>query len=108
MSIDSALALAKRLKRERQARDLAPVILIVGDPEPARLGYDLSSERMALIECNGGAEVFEAGPMESTRAFHDRLVTVARARGERIVSLGSDTPQPPSRFDAEGKLIVMN
>jgi hypothetical protein len=74
MSIDSALALAKRLKRQRQARDLPPVILIIGCPEASRLGFDLRSERMALIQSNGGAELFEAEAMESTKAFHARLL----------------------------------
>jgi hypothetical protein len=104
LSIDSALALAKRLKHERQARDLAPVILIVGCPEPARLGFDLKSERMALIE----GELFEAAEIETTGSFHARLVQTARERGVRIVSVGSDEPMAVSRFNLDGSPITVN
>ena len=108
MSVDLALALAKWLKRERQALDLPPVVLIVGDPAPSRLGFDLSSERQALIEFNGGAELFEAEAMESTKAFHDRLVEVARSRNVNVVSLGSDEPVKVARYNADGTPITVN
>ena len=110
MSIDFALALAKRLKREREARDQPLVVLISGDPEPHRLlGRSLSS-REAMI----GTEVFEALDGESEKQFHRRLVAIARERivsldrGVRTVSIGDDTPELECRYDAEGNLRVLN
>jgi hypothetical protein len=108
VSIDSALALAKRLKRERQARDLPPVILIIGCPEASRLGFDLASERQALIRSNVGAELFEAEAMESTKAFHVRLCAIARSRNVHLVSVGSDQPMLESRYNLDGSVRVLN
>ena len=103
MSIAKALADARRLKRERQARDLAPVILLQGDPEPSRLGFTLSSEREAVIE----GELFEAEAMESTKAFHTRLVAIARSRNVRIISIGDELTKV-SRFNLDGTPITLN
>jgi hypothetical protein len=106
MSIDQALREAKRLKREREGRDLPLVILIVGCPEPARLGFDLKSERMALIK----GELFEALPNETTKAFHRRLVVIARERsmglnrGVITVSIGSDEPVKECLYHLDGTL----
>jgi len=44
----------------------------------------MASEREALI----GTEVFEASSDESTKAFHARIVRIARERGEYFVSIG--------------------
>jgi hypothetical protein len=104
VSIDSALREAKRLKRERQARDQPPVIMIINNPEAVRLGFDLSSERMALI----GTELFEAIELESTRAFHHRLVEIARSRRVFIVSVGSDVPQKVSLYNLDGTPVTVN
>jgi hypothetical protein len=105
MSIDSALALAKRLKREREARDQPLVIFIVNCPEAPRLGFDLKSERMAMMAFKNGPELFEATDGETTKAFHRRLCAIARERGVRIVALGSDDPpQPVCRYNLDGTL----
>jgi hypothetical protein len=105
VSIDSALALAKRLKRERQARDLSPVILIIGCPEACRLFPDrMTSEREAVI----GVDYFAALDDETTKAFHTRLCRVARERGVRIVSVGSDEPVKESRYNLDGSPITVN
>ena len=73
-------ALLDRADRLHDA-SVRPVIMIVNCPEPARLGFDLKSERMAMIESNGAAELFEATEIESTASFHRRLVAIARERG---------------------------
>jgi hypothetical protein len=80
-----------------------PVAAICNNPEAVRLGFDLTSERMALI----GTELFEAAEEESTRAFHDRLAEIARSRNVMVISVGSDTPMMESRYDADGNLRVL-
>ena len=61
MSVETALREAKRLKRERQARDQPIVVFISGDPEPPRLLGRSLSAREAMI----GTEVFSATDGES-------------------------------------------
>jgi hypothetical protein len=104
LSIDSALALAKRLKRERQARDLPPVILIVGCPEPARLGLR-PRERAHGVD---RGEVFEADISETTASFHARLCAIARERAVYVVSVGSDQPVLESRYNRDGSPVTVN
>ena len=57
--------------------------------------------RQAMI----GTELVEAEATESVKAFHSRLVEIARAKGKGIVSLGSDEPVKASPYDQSGKLI---
>jgi hypothetical protein len=110
LSIDSALALAKRLKRDREADDQPIVVLIQNDPEVhQRLGRSLSG-REAMI----GSELFSAGPNESVKQFHRRLVQVARERivelerGIRTVSIGDDEPVKECLFNSDGSRITIN
>lgn len=104
-----------RLRREVTAleEDEQPiVVLLSGDPEPHRLLGRSLSAREAMI----GSEVFAAKDGETIKAFHRRLVALARERriasgvtsGIAVVSVGDDTPELPCRYDAEGKLIVLN
>ena len=93
MSVKTALRDAKRMKAMRAGGE-APVILIEGCPEPNRvLGFNLT-ERQAMI----GTELIEAEASESVKAFEPRLVEIAIARGERIVSLDSEPPPAPQPF----------
>jgi len=98
LSVASALAKAKRLRSGKP-----PVILFTNNPNAVRLGYDLT-ERMALI----GTELFQAEAMESTGAFHHRLVDIARSRGVFLISIGSDTPVKVSRFNMDGSPVTLN
>jgi hypothetical protein len=98
-----------RLKRQVTPEDEPrPVVLIIGCPEASRLGFDLRSERMAMIRSNGVAEPFEAEANETTKAFHRRLCRIARSRNVFIVSVGSDEPQKVSRYNLDGSLRVLN
>ena len=95
----------EQLRRETTPpEDEPPVVFFFNNPMAVRLGFDLTSERMALV----AGEVFEAEAMEPTRAFHHRLVDIARSRGVFVVSIGSDEPAKVSRYDMQGKLIVLN
>ena len=80
------------------------VVLFFNNPMAVRLGFDLTSERMALV----AGEVFEAEAMEPTRAFHHRLVDIARSRGVFVVSVGSDEPQLVSQFNIDGTPVTVN
>jgi hypothetical protein len=104
MSLARAFADARRLQLARQAHDLAPVILLIGDPEATKLGHDLTSERQAII----ANELIEAEAQESTKQFHARLCRVARERGVTVVSVGSDEVVKISRYDADGNLRVLH
>jgi hypothetical protein len=68
-------ALLHRAERANQSA-LPMVVFIYGCPEPARLGFDLKSPRMAVI----GTELFEATEGESVKQFHRRLAEIARSR----------------------------
>ena len=100
MSVKTALRDAKRMSAMR-AGGGAVVLLIEGCPEPNRvLGLHLT-ERQAMI----GTDLIEAEATESVKAFHRRLVEIARAKGRSIVSLGSGEPVKASRYDQSGSLI---
>jgi hypothetical protein len=72
-------------RTERLPTGELPIILIEGCPEPNRvLGFTLTAGQ-AMI----GTELIEAGPDETGRAFERRLVKIAKAKGEGIVSLAS-------------------
>jgi hypothetical protein len=81
-------------RTERLPGAALPIVLIHGSPEPNRvLGFNLT-ERQAMI----GTDLIEAEATETVKAFHRRLVKVARERGGRIVSVGSKpSPADPSR-----------
>jgi hypothetical protein len=75
MSVKTALREAKRMSAMR-AGSGAPVIFIVGSPEPNRvLGFNLTG-RQAMI----GTDLIEAEATESVKAFHRRVVDIARAK----------------------------
>lgn len=81
---------------------LPMVLLIEGDPESQRiLGFNLMAGQ-AMIE----TDLIEATPGETAKAFERRLVAMARERGVGIISLGSDEPKKPCRFDMVGKLLA--
>jgi hypothetical protein len=93
-------ALLERAERAAYG-EMPPVILIEGDPEPNRvLGFNLIG-RQAMI----GTDLIEAAATEGVKAFHRRVVEIARAQGVRIVSVGSDQPVKASSYDQSGALI---
>ena len=111
MSVETALREAKRIKREREAKDL-PVVLMSGNPQVHKLlGRSLGAHE-AMI----GDEIFEALDGESERQFHHRLCRIARegrirsgiTGGVIIVSVGDDTPVLECRFNRDGSLITLN
>jgi hypothetical protein len=59
------------------------------------LGFNLTG-RQAMI----GTDLVEAKASESVNAFHRRLVEIARARGERIVSVGAEPSPAPQPYPA--------
>jgi hypothetical protein len=101
MSRRKTKALLDRADR-LHATSLPPVALLYGSPEPSRLGFDLASERMALIK----GELFEATEEETTRAFHHRLCAIARARKVMLIEVGSDEPMKECRYNRDGTLKV--
>jgi hypothetical protein len=103
MSRRKSKALLDRADRLHNA-SLRPVVLFYNDPEAIRLGFDLKGEREAII----ANEFHCAEATESTRAFHHRLVAIARARDVYLVSIGSDEPQLESRYNLDGSPITLN
>jgi hypothetical protein len=101
MSRRKTKALLDRVDRLHD-NSLPPVILLYNNPEAVRLGFCLQSEREAIV----AGEITRAEANESTKAFHARLVEIARARNVRLVSVGSDEPMLESRYDLDGKLKV--
>ena len=90
-------------RMERLPGAAAAIVMIFGNPEVGRLQWRgripagaMQSEREAVI----GEEYFEAEPDESVRHFHARICDIARERGVRIVSIGSEPSPAPQHYPA--------
>jgi hypothetical protein len=69
----SILARASKLRSESEPLRLT----IEGNPEWRRLGIRMASDREAMV----GGDYYVALDSESTKAFHARMKSIARARG---------------------------
>ena len=102
-------ALIERARHLRHSGDVR-LSTIINNPDFARLGVPMASDREALIVKPGPrtgwrCEYFAAETGETTPAFHARLKAIARERGAKTVDLGHPAnAKTPSweREDREG------